>query len=148
MNLQSALSILGQQGQEPIVGVFANAPSVCRLARRIVKDPEQHGRVGRIGAFEIVAIQPKAEGNALHQGRSGPGRAGHIALHRRPQLRHLSRPQIDPMQGHSRPHPWVVRPKFGAKIKALFQIRLAGGQFAADRKESAPGAAAPGHGNL
>jgi hypothetical protein len=70
-DLQPAAVVLGEQRQQPVVGVLAGSPAV-RLwrRRRIAEDPEQDGRVRRISVSEIPRGQ--ADSARLRPGRTGP----------------------------------------------------------------------------
>ena len=57
-HLQAAVVVLGEQGEQAVVGVLADSPVVAvRRRRRVVEDPEQHRRVGRVPVGEVVGVE-------------------------------------------------------------------------------------------
>jgi hypothetical protein len=64
------------------------------------------------------------------------------------QLRNGIWKQVRAMQRQSRAHARIISAEFFAEIEPLLQIRLAAGEFAADRKIAAPRTPAARHRDL
>src|SRR3546814_8382695 len=71
LHLQAAVRVLGQQREQAVVAVLADAPVLLTIARRrrggIAEDAEQHRRLGGVVRLEVVGLQPEAERDALQQ---------------------------------------------------------------------------------
>ena len=88
-HLQPAELVLGEQRQQPVVGVLADAPLVgvgVVGQRRVVEDPEQHGRVAGEVLLEPVGAAARARrrcrasahrraSQSRRASRGSPGRA-------------------------------------------------------------------------
>lgn len=83
--LDSEINAMGRvkaQREQSVVGVFAYAPlAVDGLGRRIVEHAEQHGRIARVSAVEVVRVEPKAQRHAAHHRVRCPRRGTHEVEH-------------------------------------------------------------------
>src|SRR4030095_2590453 len=74
-----------------------------------------------------------------------PGHRCEVIQNYRPELRHVRRKKIAPMQWRASGHERMLVPERGAEIDALLKVGPTGGELRPDRKVSSPGSAAPRH---
>jgi len=148
-DLQAAAVILGEQRQQPVVGVLADPPpGGLRRRRRVAEDPEQDRRVGGVSGGEVPGVEPEAQRHSRQHRLGEAGQRVQVREHELTQPGNLAREQVAAVQRQPGQHPRVASGQLGAEVQSLLQVRLPGGELAADRKVPAPGPAAPLHGDL
>ena len=146
-DLKPAAVVLSEQGQQPVVGVLAHPPAVIGR-RRVVKDPEQDGRVRGVSLGEVPGVEAKAERHAAQHGLAQAGQRVQIGEHERAQPRHLAREQVAAVQRETRDHPRIIGRQLGTEVQPLLQVRPPGGELGAHREVAAPRPAAALHCDL
>ena len=148
-DLKAAAVVLGEQGQQPVVGVLAHSPARGpRWRRRVVEDPEQDGRVRGVPGGEVPGIQAEALGHSGEHGLAQAGQGVKVSQHQRAQSRHLAREQVAAVQREPGQHARVIARQFGAEVQSFLQVWLPGGELGTHGEEAPPGPAAAFHGDL
>ena len=130
---------MGEQRQQSVVGVLTDPPLAGRLVvgqRRIVEDPEQHGRVAREVLFEPVIGQPEPDGDAAHQCVCNGTQRVEPVEDRRSEL--ARRKEIRSVQWRSGEYAWVIRRMLESDVQTLLAVGNPGRQLAADREPAPP----------
>ena len=84
-DLQAAAVVLGEQGQQPVVGVLADAPAAeTRRGRRVAEDPEQDGRVRGVPVGEVPSVQAQAQRDPGQHGLAQAGQRVQVGQDQRP----------------------------------------------------------------
>lgn len=147
-HLQAAVLVLRQQGQQAVVGVFADTPFFVRRRGRIFEHAKEQRWVGGIGAAEIVRVEIERARDALHEGVGAARGFIHKTQHGGLQRGQVGWKLIASVQRQASADARIVVTELFAEIHALLLVRLAGGEFAAHWKVAAPSAAAAGHRDL
>ncbi len=146
-DLEAAAVVLGQDRQQPVVGVLPDAPPLV-LRRRVAEDPEEHrGLAGQV-PLEPVPLEPEAERHPPQQQVPERGHGRHPAQHRRPQLGDGGREEVRPVEGAPGLHSRVVGGQLLAEVEALLLVGPAGGQLPAEGEPAPPCPPGAGHGQL
>ncbi len=149
-HLQAAERVLGQQGQEPVVGVLGHAPALDPgRDRRVVERPEQHHRIGG----EVLGEPRRRRGRARRRGRRStawptPGRPRPSTRRRPAAGRPAPTARGWGRGGAARTRPAGRTGQVDADVEALLLVGHAGRQLAAHGEPPSPRPSAPGHGDL
>jgi hypothetical protein len=148
-DLQAAAVVLGEQRQQPVVGVLADPPAgSLRRRRRVAEDPEQDGRIRGVPVREVPGVEAEAQRHPRQHRLAEAGQRVQVRQHDLPQQGDLAREQVAAVQRQAGQHPRVVLGQLGAEVEPFLQVRPPGGELAADREIAPPGPAAPRHGDL
>ena len=124
-DLEAAVGVLGQQGQQAVVGVLPHAPAAIAGRRcRVTEHPEQDGRAGRVPGGEVVRVKAQAQRHAAQHRLAEAGQRVDIGQNRGTQAGNLLREEVAAVQRKPGPHPWIVGAELGAEIEPLLQVGL------------------------
>ena len=138
VDLQPTAVVLGEQRQQAVVGVLADAP-VGVVAGRVVEDPEQHGRISRHVLLRTSGRRARARSRCRASPR--PATRSSSVSHSRiagPRSAGSSGNRFGAVQRDAGDDPRVGRRVLGADVEALLAVGLPGRQLAADREPAAP----------
>ena len=147
-DLEATAVVLREDREQAVVGVLADAPRLLDLLarrRRIVEDPEQGQRICEVARAECIFGVPERDAERAHHDVAELRARVDMREHRSRRARRSAREQVAAMQRRSGSHARIVVGELGAKVDALFPVRGARGQLAAERKVAAPRPAAARH---
>ena len=146
-HLQAAVLVLGQQGQEAVVGMFADAPA-ARFGGRIAEDAEQHRRTGQENLGEVIGRQAQGQGDPAQDRLGRAHRSRHVGLNSRAQRRRAGGPEVRPVHRPAGRDPRILRRQFLAEIDPLLLVGESRSELAAEGEPAAPGRTGLRHGDL
>ena len=139
-DLETAVVVLAQDRQEPVVGVLAHAPLVVVLTRSrgIGEDPEQDRRIGGQLAREPVGGQAERERDTAHDGVAELCHRVEVREHRFAQRGRPPREEVGTVERNAGANARIVGAELGSEVDALLAIGYSRRELAADGKPTAP----------